>query len=384
MATAVLLTGCERKESPGSGGQAGSRSDAESTSGPIRVGMAASLTGSEATWGRSSRNGVKMAFAEINKAGGINGRQLQLIVHDTKGTTQEMGLVVTRLIKSDNVVAILGEVASGLTITGALIAQQEGVPMITHAATNPRVTRTGDMIFRVCYTDDFQGFVTAKFARETLKADNAAILYDQALAYSVGLKDEFKKAFTAMGGTITVEQAYTQGDQDFSAQLNTIRASNPAVVFVPGYYTDVGNILLQADRAGIRVPMLGGDGWDSPQLATIAGKAAEGHYYCNHMIAESPDPDLQRFVATYREKHGVIPDAMAALAYDSANVLAEALKRSSSLSGRDLAAAIAQTKDHKGVTGLITIDENRDAKKPAVIVQIRDGAPKFVAEVTPD
>ncbi|MBI1292223.1 ABC transporter substrate-binding protein [bacterium] len=378
---AAVLTGCERKEA-GAGAATGAAAD--SGTGPIKVGVAASLSGSEATWGRSTQVGAEMAAEEVNSHGGINGRKIELVVYDDKGQSQEMGLVVTRMIKSDKVVAILGEVASGLTMAGARIAQPEGIPMVSHAATNPDVTAIGDKIFRVCFTDDFQGFVTAKFASENLKAKKAAILYDQAQAYSVGLKDTFKDSFTKMGGTIASEQAYTGGDQDFSAQLNNIKSSGAEVLFIPGYYTEVGNIALQADRLGMKIPMLGGDGWDSPQLAKIAGKAIEGHYYANHVSPEAPDPALQKFVAAYKAREGQTPDAIGVLAYDAAHVLFAAMGKAKSLSGDDIAKELAATKDFPGASGMITLDEKRNATKPAVILQMKDGKPTYFATITPN
>lgn len=381
MLAAALFAGCERKETASAGNSGGA---ADSGSGPIAVGVAASITGSQATWGRSTKIGVEMATEEINAKGGIKGRPIELKVYDNKGESQEMGLVVTRMIKSDKVVAILGEVASGLTMAGARIAQPEGIPMVSHAATNPDVTAIGDKIFRICFTDDFQGFVTAKFARENLKTSKAAVLYDQSQAYSVGLRDTFKESFTKMGGAIVSEQAYTGGDQDFSAQLNSIKASGAEVLFVPGYYTEVGNIALQADRLGMKLPMLGGDGWDSPQLAKIAGAAIEGQFYANHVAPEAPEPNLQKFVAAYKARTGEMPDAIGVLAYDAAHVLYAAMARSASLSGDDIAKELAATKDYVGASGTITIDAKRNATKPAVILQIKNGVPVYHATITPN
>ena len=255
------LLGCPGGDK--SGGGATSAPGGASGSGPILIGHYGSLTGSEATFGQSTDNGIKLAVKEANAAGGIKGRMIELKTYDDQGKSQEAGTAVTRLITDDKVVAVLGEVASSLSIAGGRVAQQYGVPMISPSSTNPQVTQIGDKIFRVCFLDPFQGWVEAKFARENLKAKNAAILYDQAQAYSKGLAQYFREAFTQMGGTITTEQAFTGGDQDFSAQLTTIRATNPDVILVPGYYTDVGNVSIQVRKLGIKAPLLGGDGWDS-------------------------------------------------------------------------------------------------------------------------
>ncbi|MEQ1565797.1 MAG: ABC transporter substrate-binding protein [Myxococcota bacterium] len=349
----------------------------------ILIGEYGSLTGSEATFGQSTHNGVTLAIDEVNAAGGVNGKKLEVKVYDDQGKSQEAGTAVTRLITDDKVVAVLGEVASGLSIAGGRVAQQYGVPMISPSSTNAQVTEVGDMIFRVCFVDSFQGYVGAKFATENLKLTKAAVLYDQGQAYSKGLKDDFGKAFVSMGGTIVTEQAYTGGDQDFSAQLGSIREAGAELIYLPGYYTDVGNVALQARNLGITAPLLGGDGWDSSKLAEIGGSAIEGSYYSNHYAPQEARPEVKRFVDAYQARFHAVPDGLAALGYDATMVLVEAMKRSPSLGGKDLAAAIAATKDFPGVTGNITMDPDRNAQKPAVVVQMKAGTPTFVASVLP-
>ncbi len=255
--------------------------------------------------------------------------------------------------------------------------------MITPSSTNPKVTEVGDLIFRVCFIDSFQGFVCAKFARDNLKAEKAAILYDQSQTYSVGLQDEFEKAFLKLGGKITTKQAYQKGEQDFSAQLTSIRASKPDLVFVPGYYNDVGTIAVQARKLGITVPLLGGDGWESPKLAEIAGDAINGCYYSNHYSPQDPSPRVQNFIKKYKQQYHATPDSMAALAYDATYVLKDAISHASSLSGKDIAEQIAKTKDFDGVTGKITIDDHRNAVKPAVILEMKNGEPTYVTTIKP-
>jgi len=350
---------------------------------PIKIGHYGSLTGSEATFGQSTSQGIRLAIQEFNEAGGFNGRKIELIEYDTKGDAKEAGAVVTRLVARDHVTAVLGEVASGLSLAGAPVCQEAGVPMISPSSTNPRVTKVGDMISRVCFIDPFQGFVCAKFAYEHQNARRIAILQDQAAPYSVGLADAFEEAFKKMGGTITTRQSYNGGDQDFNARLTTIRATNPDMIFVPGYYTDVANIAIQARRLGITVPLLGGDGWDSVKLAEIGGKNIEGSFYSNHYSHQDPSPVIQDFIRKYQDEYGSVPDGLAALGYDAANLLFDAMKRSKSLQGKDLAAAIASTKDFKGVTGTITIDSERNAVKSAVIVVMKDGSPHYVTTITP-
>ena len=356
---------------------------AASGSGPILVGHFGSMTGSEATFGQSTDNGIRLAVKEQNAAGGVKGRMIEIKTYDDQGKSQEAGTAVTRLITDDKVAAVLGEVASSLSLAGGRVAQQYGVPMISPSSTNPQVTQIGDKIFRVCFLDPFQGWVEAKFARETLKANTAAILYDQAQAYSKGLAQYFKEAFTQMGGTITTEQAFTGGDQDFSAQLTTIRQTNPDVLLVPGYYTDAGNISIQVRKLGIKAPMLGGDGWDSVKLAEIGKEAIEGSYFSNHYSFQEQRPEVQNFVSKYEAAHGQKPDGLAALGYDAARLLFDAMNRAASLDGATLAKAIAETKDFPGVTGKITIDAERNAKKSAVIVQMKGGIPVYVTTIEP-
>jgi len=368
-------------------GSGGSSASAER---PIRIGAYNSMTGSEATFGQSTYNGILLAREELEakgwlKAGPAAGRPIEIINYDTAGRTQDAGTAVTRLITEDQVVAVLGEVASSLSIAGGRVAQQLGVPMISPSSTNVQVTQIGDMISRVCFIDAFQGFVAAKFLRQNLGMDRVAVLFDQSQAYSKGLKDDFVRAFKELGGTIVAEQAFTGGDQDFTAQLTTIRSASPQAIYVPGYYTDVGNIAIQARRLGIPkdVPLVGGDGWDSIKLAEIGGEAIEGSYYSNHYSPDQPTPEVTAFVEKYRQRFGQTPDGLAALGYDAANLLFDSMTRAKGLDGASLAAAIAASRDFKGVTGNITIDANRNASKAAVVVQMRNGVPVFVASVEP-
>ena len=376
----AMAGGCEQKRntSTGSGGSTGTPS-----TGPILIGHYGSMTGAQATFGSSTDNGIRLAVQERNAAGGVKGRKIEVKTLDTQGKAQEAGAAVNRLITQDKVTAVLGEVASKLSIAGGEVAQAYKVPMITPSSTNEVVTQIGPMISRVCFVDGFQGYVVAKFAFEHLKVTKVAILHDQASDYSIGLAKTFKKSFTEMGGTITSEQTYKEGDSDHSAQLASIRESGPQAIFLPGYYTDVANIARQARKVGITAPFLGGDGWDSTKLTELGGDAIEGSYYSNHYSHEDTRPEVVTFVSTYQAKYGVVPDGLAALGYDAARVLFDAMDRSPSLGGVDLAATIAATKDFKGVTGVITMDANRDASKQAVILQIKGGKPTYVVGISP-
>lgn len=380
----VLSAGCEKKqEAPAGGTSTGSAA----TSAPIVIGHYGSLTGSEATFGVSTDNGIKLAVEEINAAGGVSvggvKRQVRLVSEDTEGKPDKAGTVVTKLITKDKVVAVLGEVASSVSLQGAPVCQQYGVPMITPSSTNPAVTQVGDYIFRVCFIDPFQGSAAAIFATQDLKLTKAAILFDQAAAYSVGLKDEFKKAFLAKGGTIVSEQAYTKGAADFNAQLTKIREANPELIFIPGYYSDIANIALQSRKLGMKVPLLGGDGWDSDELGKNAGEAIEGSFYTNHYAPDSPSPEIVAFVEKYKAKFGGVPDGLAALGYDAARVLFAAIEKAGTTDPAKLKDAIAATSAFPGVTGSITINKDRDAVKPIVVVERKNGAWVFRAKIDP-
>ncbi|MEI6322666.1 MAG: ABC transporter substrate-binding protein [bacterium] len=348
----------------------------------IPVGQFASLTGAQATFGQSTDRGVQLALLEINGAGGVLGQPIRLITKDNQSKPGETSTVVRELITRDKVVALIGEVASGRSLEAAPIAQRNGIPMISPASTNEKVTETGDHIFRVCFIDPFQGTVCAKFAHK-LGAKKAAVLVDVSKDYSLGLAKSFKKEFEAEGGTITGQQSYSGGDKDFSAQLTAIKGANPEVVFLPAYYTEAPLIIRQARQLGITVPFIGGDGWDSPELAQVGGSAVEGCYFSNHFSNQSNDPKVVAFVQSYRKKYGDDPDAMVALGYDALSLLADAMKRAGTTDPAKVNAAIAATKDFSGITGKITLDEHRNPTKPAVMLQIKNGKFSFMESVSP-
>jgi branched-chain amino acid transport system substrate-binding protein len=349
----------------------------------VVIGEYGSLTGTTATFGISTKNGIDMAIDEVNQSGGLLGKQVRVIVEDDQGRPEEAQTVVTKLITRDRVVAVLGEVASSRTLAAAPVAQQNRVPMISPSSTNPRVTEVGDYIFRVCFIDPFQGFVMAKFATQTLKVTRLAVLRDIKNDYSVGLADVFIQNMKEMGGSVVSDQSYSEGDTDFSAQLTAIKAQNPEAIFVPGYYTEVGLIARQAKSLGINAPLLGGDGWDSPRLWAIGGEALNGSYYSNHSSMDDPNPAIQKFVADYRARFNETPDALAALGYDSAMLLFDAVRRAGSTDPAPVRDALASTRDFEGITGRITMDENRNPVKPAVVLKVQDGALQFVESVSP-
>lgn len=388
----AALVGCGEKKDSGApaGGNAGAPGNGASAApaneapggdpATFKIGHYASLTGSEATFGVSTDNGIKLAVEEQNAAGGVKGRKVELITYDNQGKPQESVTAVTRLIQQDKVLAVLGEVASSRSLAGGPVCQRLGVPMISPSSTNPDVTAVGDMISRVCFIDPFQGYVGAKFVAENLKKTKGATLYNRAQAYSSGLNTNFKDAFAKLGGSVISEQAYSDGDNDFSAQLSAIKAAGAEFIYVPGYYTEVVNIAKQARKLGLNIPLVGGDGWDSEELRN-AGDALNGCYFTNHYSHEDPRPEVQEFVKKYQAKYGKVPDGLAALGYDAAKILFDAASRAKSLSGRDLADAINATKDYQAVTGRITIDANRNAQKDAVVLEVVNGVPKFAATI---
>jgi branched-chain amino acid transport system substrate-binding protein len=360
----------------------GKSGDSQAAAGAtIKVGEFASLTGKEATFGQSSHKGTLLAIEELNAAGGVLGRKFELITEDTQSKQGESASVVRKLVSRDKVIAVLGEVASGRSLEGADVCQNAKIPMVSPSSTNPKVTEKGDYIFRVCFIDPFQGTVMALFAKNTLKARNVAVLTDAASPYSVGLATFFKEKFIADGGKISVEQKFSSGDKDFKAQLTAIKAANPEAIFAPCYYTEAGLIAQQARQLGINLPIFGGDGWEAPELLTIGGKAMDGTFYSTHYSPEDKAEMVQTFVKKFKARwNNEVPDAMAALGYDSALVLADAIKRAGGTDGQKLRDALAVTKDFVGVTGKTTLDAKRNATKPAVIIEVKDG--KFVYKET--
>jgi branched-chain amino acid transport system substrate-binding protein len=349
----------------------------------IVVGEYGSLTGTTATFGQSTDNGIKLAFDEINAAGGLLGKKVKVLVEDDRSQPEEATTAVTKLINQSHVVAVLGEVSSSRSLAAAPICQSNKVPMVSPSSTNPRVTQVGDYIFRVCFIDPFQAPVMAKFAANTLKIKKVAILTDVRNDYSIGLQTFFRQNFKSLGGEIVAEQSYSEGDSDFRAQLTQIKSVNPEAIYVPGYYTEVATIARQARELGITVPLLGGDGWDSPKLFEIGGEALDGCYLSNHYSVDDPSPAIQKFVADYKKKYKETPDALAALGYDAARILADAIKRAGSTNGEKIRDALKTVKDFPGVTGTITINADRNAVKPAVVLKIEKGKFHYVETVKP-
>ena len=351
---------------------------------PIKIGEIASLTGKEAAFGQSSHKGTLLAIEELNAADGVLGRQLKLITEDNQTKAGESATAARKLISRDKVVALLGEVASSRSLEMAPIAQSSKIPMVSPASTNPKVTAVGTYVFRVCFIDPFQGTVMAKFVREDLGLRRVAVLTSVSSAYSVGLSKFFKERFLSEGGEIAIEQKYSEGDKDFRSQLTAIKATGVGGIFIPGYYSEAALIAKQARELGITAALFGGDGWEAPQLMQIGGAALEGCYYSTHYSPEDTSPAVQNFIKNYKARfNDEMPDAMAALGYDSALVLADAIKRAGSTEPDALRGALAATSNFMGVTGNTTIDADRNAAKPAVVVAIKYGRLNFFKSVAP-
>ena len=378
-ATLSAAMGC-KKAAPDSGTSSGTTSAVATE---IVFGHFASMTGSTAHFGQDTDRGVRMAIDEANAKGGVLGKKIKLMTLDDRGDSAEAANAVSRLIDVEKVSALLGEVSSSLSLAGGRVAQRRKIPMISPTSTNPKVTEVGDYIFRVCFIDPFQGKVMATFARQNLKLDRVAILKDVKNDYSIGLADAFQKSFGELGGKIVAEQSYSQGDTDFSAQVTAVRGSGAQALFVPGYYSEVGSIARTADRLGLKVPLLGGDGWDSPDLFKIGGDAINGSYFSDHFAPDVSTDKAKAFVANFTAKYGQAPTGLGALGYEAALVLIDAVARAGKTDPAALRDAIAATKDFEGVTGKITIDAQRNARKSAVVLKVDGGKAKFEASIAP-
>jgi branched-chain amino acid transport system substrate-binding protein len=376
-AAGVVVGGCKKE----SGGGA-------STSNVVTVGEYGSMTGPTASFGQSSHEGTVLAMEEINKAGGVLGKPLAIVSYDDRSDASEAVTAVQKLISSDKVCAILGEVASKRSLAGAQPCQKNGIPMVSPASTNPTVTQVGDYIFRVCFTDDFQGKVCAQFAQKK-GWKRVAIFTDVANDYSKGLTKVFKETYPSGGGQVVFEETYREGDKDFKGQLAKIKSAGVDAVFLPGYYTDIGNILRQARQIDLNVPFFGGDGWDDPQTYLNLGSISDGCYFTNHYSPDDDRPEVQAFIKAYsaRFKNSdgspKIPDAMAICGYDAMRVLADAIKRAGKAEPKAIRDALAQTKDFPGASGSITIDANRNALKPIVILELKGGKTHKVDAIAP-
>jgi branched-chain amino acid transport system substrate-binding protein len=349
----------------------------------ILIGEFGSLTGTTATFGQSTHHGLELAVEETNNAGGVLGKKIRLLVEDDQSKPEEAATAVTKLITRDNVKAIIGEVASSRSLAAAPICQQFKIPMVSPASTNPEVTKKGDFIFRVCYIDPFQGEMLARFMYNSLGFKKAVILKDVKNDYSVGLAQYFRQTFESLGGTVVAEQAYSEGDSDFKAQLTALKAAEPEAMFVPGYYIEGALIVKQARELNMTMPIVGGDGWDSSKLLEVGGQAMNNTYFSTHYSTDDTAAAVRSFVTKYSARFNERPDAMAALGYDAGLILFDAIRRAGNTDGTAIRDALAATSDFTGVTGSITIDERRNARKPLVILTVENASLKYKESIQP-
>lgn len=342
------------------------------SSNTVKIGAIQPISGKVSAYGTQSRDAINMAVEEINANGGIlNGKKLEVFIEDDEANSEKTLTAFKKLATQNKVVGIVGALTSSCSIPLSIEAQKRKITMISPSSTNDSVTDAGDYIFRACYKDSFQGPVVAQFATETLKATKAAILFDNGNDYSKGMKDTFKAKFEELGGTVVAVEAYTENDQDFSAQLTKIKGTSPDVIFVPDYYNKISLIAKQVRQQGIEAPMMGADGWD--EIANNAGEEVVGSYYSNHYAADAEDTDVKTFVDKYKAKFNVAPNALAALAYDATYILAEAIDRAGSTKPEDIKAAMMET-DRKFVTGNIKFDDHRDPIKTITMVKVVKGS----------
>ena len=353
----------------------------------IKIGLITPLSGDVKTFGESVKNAFEIAVEEANAKGGVAGLTIATVIVDDKNDPTEASNAANLLINQHQVKAIVGSVTSKTTIPVSDLAQSSRIPTITGTATNPKVTvadgKRKDYMFRACYTDSFQGTVMAKFARESLRAGKAAVLYDASNDYSKGIAEVFRDAFRRMEGNVTAYESYGKDDVDFSALLTKVKATKPDVLFLPDYYNKVGLIAKQAKESGLKATLIGPDGWDSPELVKVAGDAIEGGYFSNHYSPEDTRPEVVNWVKKYKEKFRQTPDALGTLAYDATNMLLEAIRKANSADPGKIRDALASLSGFEGVTGKFTMDEHGDPIKSAVIIQIKDGKQKFLQVVNP-
>ncbi|MGB9722020.1 MAG: ABC transporter substrate-binding protein [bacterium] len=355
----------------------------------IKIGLVAPLTGDVKTFGESTKNGYLLAIEEVNAQGGINGKQIKTFIQDDKNDPTEAQNAGSKLINQDGVKLIIGSVSSKCSIPLAQVCQDASIVMITPTSTNPKVTirddgSRKDFIFRACFIDPFQGRVAAKFALENLKAKTTAILYDVGNDYVKGLAEFYRDNFTQGGGQVLVYESYQKDDTDFSALLTKVKQANPDILYIPDYYNKVGLIAKQARQLGVKSILMGGDGWDSPEMLKIAGDAIAGGYFTNHYSPDDPRPEVQEWVKKYLAKYGSSPDALATLGYDATCLLLEAIKNANSDNPIKVKEALQRTRDFKGVSGEITFDDYGNPVKKLTILRYTKTGQEFIVRITPE
>lgn len=357
----------------------GTKTTEQKTSETIKVGLNVELSGDVASYGSNCANGAELAIEEINAAGGVLGEQLEILKRDCQSKPDEAMNLSASLV-DQGIVAQIGPLTSGNVAGSTPIMMSKKVPLIAPAATAVNVTvdeKTGqvnDYIFRVCYLDSDQANRMADFALNDLKVKNAAIFGSTSDDYAKGLAKYFKENFVKNGGTIVDEEGFVNGDKDFKATLTKIKGKNPEFIYVPGYYTEVSVLIKQARDLGITCPIGGGDGWDSPDMVTVAGaEALNNTFFTNHYSVQDPDPAIQAFVKAYTAKYNKAPDSFAALGYDSAKLLAQAIKDAGAADPVKIKDALANIKDFQGITGKMSMNAQHNPDKKIVVIEYKDG-----------
>ena len=377
----ILAVGC--------GGDGDSAGDGAKKGGDtIKVGINAELTGAVASYGTNARDGALLAIEHINAEGGVLGKELQAVVRDCKSTPDE-AMSVSASLADEGIVAQIGPLTSGNVAGSTPMMMENKIPLIAPAATADNITlekdgSVKDYIFRVCYSDSFQGRIMADFAADNLEVKNVAIYKDASSDYAKGLAEYFEKTFTAKGGKIIIEEGFVKGDRDFRGTLTKIKGANPDFIYVPGYYEEVAPLIKQARELGITAPIGGPDGWDSPDLVDVVGAAnLNKTYFTNHYSVEDESPKVVEFVESYVAKYNKEPDAFAALGYDSVLLLVQAIKDAGEADPQKIQQALEKVKDFEGVTGTMSIDEKHNPVKGVVIIESVDGQQTMNTRIQP-
>lgn len=350
----------------------------------LKIGVIFPMTGMASAFGQMSKEGLDLAHTLKPT---VSGKKIKIIFLDDKSDKIEAANAASRLIGKENVPIIIGPIISPNALSVGPICERYKVPFVTPTATNPLVTQGKKFAFRVCFVDDFQGFVMAKFATKELGARKAAVLFDKANDYSVALAkffmDSFKKLTNDPKSIIYIGQ-YKSGDQDFTAQVTGIQSANPDVVFIPGFYSEIALFAKQAREQGIDIPFLAGDAAQAPELLQIGKKAVEGLYFSTHFDPKAAVTENgKEFIMKYKEKYNKDPNALAALSFDAYGVVWEAIERADSFDPIKIRDEVAKTKGYEGATGIINIDENGNAVKSAVVLKVENGSWKYVTTVNP-
>ncbi len=372
IAITLFLLGCKAEDK---------KEEGTVTGDTIRIGVILSMTGGTSAFGQMTWNGMQVGKSMRST---VLGKEVELILVDNKSDKIESANAAQRLIQKDNVIGIIGDVASSNSLAIAPIVEESRIPHISPASTNPLVTQNRKYVFRACFIDPFQGEVMAKFSYNDLKTTKAAVLTDIGQDYSVGLSDAFAKTYTRLGGRIVAQLNYQSGDQDFTAQLTAIKQTKPDVIAITGYYTEIALIAKQAKELGMKTVMIAGDGAEAPELTKIGGDAVEGLYYTTHFDEKAVLTPLgQRYVDLFRKEHNEAPDALGALGADAYLIMLDAIEKAGSTDSEKIRDEIEKTKDFQGITGVMTIDSNHNALKSVVIRQVRSGEFVYVASVKP-